>query len=212
MDLGSLAGRVGDWFGQMKDAAIGRANDLINWLRGLPGTIMGIFNNLGGMLGTIGHNMVIGLWNGFVNTWNSFMSMLGNLFSNMVNWLRSILGIASPSKVFAAIGKQLPAGLAIGIDAGEPMVAAATERMAGVASAFAVPDVAPAGAAFGAASAGGLGAAAAGVSTGGGGVTIQGDLVMQVEGVLDPSRPDAYRTLLVQLRNGLRDLDREVYA
>ncbi len=44
--------------------------------------------------------------------------------------IRSALGIKSPSKVAALLGKQVPAGLAQGIDANAAMVAKAASNMA----------------------------------------------------------------------------------
>lgn len=46
-------------------------------------------------------------------------------------WVIDLLGIASPSKVFAEIGKQIPAGLAMGILAGQGSVFAALSQVMG---------------------------------------------------------------------------------
>jgi len=79
----------------------------------------------------IGKNVVEGLWNGIKD-------MGGWLKDNIVNFvkdkipgpIKSALGIHSPSKVAAALGMQVPAGLAKGIDANSSMVAKAADDMA----------------------------------------------------------------------------------
>ena len=66
--------------------------------------------------GSIGKNIVDGIKNGFVNMWNSFKQTVENVFTGLVDGVKSLLGIASPSKVFAGIGGYMAEGLGQGFD------------------------------------------------------------------------------------------------
>lgn len=66
--------------------------------------------------GSIGKNIVDGIKNGFVNMWNSFKQTVENVFTGLVDGVKSFLGIASPSKVFAGIGGYMAEGLGQGFD------------------------------------------------------------------------------------------------
>ena len=66
--------------------------------------------------GSIGKNIVEGIKNGFVNMWNNFKQTVENVFTGLVDGVKSFLGIASPSKVFAGIGGYMAEGLGQGFD------------------------------------------------------------------------------------------------
>ena len=66
--------------------------------------------------GSIGRNIVSGIKNGVSNTWNGLKSGVGTAVNGLVGGVESILGIASPSKVFARIGGYMAEGLGQGFD------------------------------------------------------------------------------------------------
>ncbi len=66
--------------------------------------------------GSIGRNIVSGIKNGVSNTWNGLKSGVGTAVNGLVGGVESILGIASPSKVFARIGGFMAEGLGQGFD------------------------------------------------------------------------------------------------
>lgn len=66
--------------------------------------------------GSIGRNIVSGIKNGVSNTWNGLKSGVGAAVNGLVGGVESILGIASPSKVFARIGGYMAEGLGQGFD------------------------------------------------------------------------------------------------
>ena len=66
----------------------------------------------------IGKNIVAGMKQGVANAWKNFREWFKNLFGDLTNIAKKILGIASPSKVFKKIGKFTTEGLAIGIEQG----------------------------------------------------------------------------------------------
>ncbi|MGN1161739.1 MAG: hypothetical protein ACI4SX_05770, partial [Candidatus Fimenecus sp.] len=67
---------------------------------------------------SIGKNIVAGMKQGVANAWKNFKEWFKNLFGDLTNIAKKILGIASPSKVFKKIGQFTTEGLAIGIEQG----------------------------------------------------------------------------------------------
>ncbi len=65
---------------------------------------------------SIGSNLVSGLKSGITNAWDSLKKKVGGLCSDLVSGVKDFFGIASPSKVFAAIGRFLGLGLGEGVD------------------------------------------------------------------------------------------------
>ncbi len=63
---------------------------------------------------TIGKNLVDGISSGFMAQWNAFKANVIAGFNSMVSFIKTLLGIASPSTVFAGIGLNMAAGLGIG--------------------------------------------------------------------------------------------------
>ena len=66
--------------------------------------------------GSIGSNIVSGIKNGILNTWNALKTGVGKAVNGLVGGVESLLGIASPSKVFAGIGGYMAEGLGQGFD------------------------------------------------------------------------------------------------
>lgn len=64
--------------------------------------------------GSIGINIVSGIKNGILNTWNGLKTGVGKAVNGLVGGVESLLGIASPSKVFAGIGGYMAEGLGQG--------------------------------------------------------------------------------------------------
>lgn len=95
------------------------------WLAKLWGTIKALFNaglewfnGLVARMGTIGTNIVQGIWNGIIGAKDWLMAKLA-WFANLIPApIRKALGIHSPSRVFAAIGGHVMAGLDQGLDDG----------------------------------------------------------------------------------------------
>ena len=64
----------------------------------------------------IGKNIVSGVWSGIQALAGWFRDSVMGFFSNIVNGVKSALGIHSPSRVFAEIGKNMALGLGGGWD------------------------------------------------------------------------------------------------
>jgi len=203
-----LPGIFTDAVGNAVQSAINGFQGLLGYVGNLGGNILNALGNMGGLLFNAGRDLVVGFWNGIVSLWNWLVGEVQNLFGGLADWAKQILGIASPSKVFAAIGRELPAGVVVGMDAGEPMLERASQRMADATMAAFPADVpatnAPAYAgAFGTPAAGAGAAAAARV------VHVE---AIHVQGVLDPSNPVSYRRMVETLRQAIIELEREGYA
>ena len=67
-------------------------------------------------IGEIGKNIVIGIWNGIARMGDWLWDQVSSFFSGIVNGVKNLLGIASPSKVFAEIGGFMAEGLGGGFD------------------------------------------------------------------------------------------------
>ena len=64
----------------------------------------------------IGYDIVKGIWNGIKRAWDWLMKQWNDLWDNLLGGVRQLLGIHSPSKVFADIGKNMALGIGKGWD------------------------------------------------------------------------------------------------
>ena len=70
---------------------------------------------------SIGKSIIEGIWNGIVSASSWFYNKLTGFFKQIPSWAKQILGINSPSKVFAdVIGKAIPEGIMLGFEQGMP--------------------------------------------------------------------------------------------
>lgn len=83
----------------------------------LPQIISAIVNGIINLLGSIvdvGKAIVQGIWQGITNAAGWLTSRITGWFNGVVDGVKSFLGIASPSKVFADIGKNMALGVGEG--------------------------------------------------------------------------------------------------
>lgn len=133
--IANIPTMVGGWFGEMKDAAIGKALELVVWVAGLPGRFLSAVGNLGTLLVNAGRDVLTGLWNGITGAASWLRGKIASFFGGLLpQWARDFLGIGSPSKVFAdQVGQWIPEGVATGIEDNLSPVTAATRDMAATA-------------------------------------------------------------------------------
>ena len=82
---------------------------------GLWNGVKSVFGSVGAWFSNIGKNIVSGLKNGIQSAWKAFTSWISDLFENsLVGRIMDLLGIHSPSTVFAGIGENMAEGLAVG--------------------------------------------------------------------------------------------------
>ena len=122
-------GGIGDFFDKLPTWALLAGTDLRNKLLGFLGEVVDyvqslpgrFFDALGNAIGSMiqaGKDLVGGLWSGIQSMgswlWNK---VTGFVYDNTIGAAKRVLGIASPSTVFAdQIGAQIPAGIAQGVE------------------------------------------------------------------------------------------------
>ena len=62
----------------------------------------------------IGKAIVDGIRKGITEQWQRLKSDVSNLFTGLVSWIKNLLKIRSPSRVFADIGQNMAAGIGVG--------------------------------------------------------------------------------------------------
>lgn len=92
------------------------------WFTGLPGTIGKAIIGIGEWLRQAGRDLIWGLWHGITDVAGRVVQGVKDFGSDVVNGLKGILGIHSPSKVFHNIGMQTMIGLHNGLKLGHPKV------------------------------------------------------------------------------------------
>lgn len=107
--LSSIIGNVASWVGQMASGAINAASQfasgLVNGLASLPGQML-----------SIGQNIIQGLINGITSFAGNVVSAITGTVGGAIDAAKSMLGIASPSKLFKQFGRYIDEGLALGIE------------------------------------------------------------------------------------------------
>lgn len=85
-------------------------------------TAFGVVGNVANKFLDVGSALVAGVKKGISNAWNSFKTWVEEKFRGIIDGVKGVFGIHSPSKVFAQIGGYLMSGLAEGIDDDKAMV------------------------------------------------------------------------------------------
>ena len=118
----------------MEAGVAGAGQTLAGYLNRAFGPTSALATNMTGSGQTTGNNMVAGIAKGIDPATSNQASVLMDAMRALVDFttttVTSKLGIASPSRVMAALFAQVPAGAAVGILAGIPDVRAATRRLA----------------------------------------------------------------------------------
>lgn len=116
------------------NAAIGAAANLVSFTAGIPGRILRAMGNLGGLLWSAGKDLLMGLWNGIKSIAGWIKDQIMGLVKSIVPGpIEDVLGISSPSKVTAALGREVGRGLAAGMDKSSREVERASGKLASAA-------------------------------------------------------------------------------
>lgn len=109
---------VADWFGGVfSDAwnAVTSAWDGVTaFFSGVWNDITNVFSNVWEKFKEIGGNIVDGIKSGVSGAWDAFIGWIGDKVGGIVSAVKNMLGIHSPSTVFAGIGENMALGLAEG--------------------------------------------------------------------------------------------------
>lgn len=112
------------------NAVSGAVNSVLNVVRGISGQILGALSSLPNQMASVGTNIVNGIGRGIQAGWSYLTNLVSNLAQSLFNAAKSTLGIGSPSKVFATVGKNTGLGVIQGLDRVTPATVAAARRLA----------------------------------------------------------------------------------
>ena len=121
---------VSNAWNNITNAVSNGVNNVINFVRDIPNKIKSFFSNAGSLLLDAGRQIINGLIRGITSAVSGAISAVKNAVGSIIDGAKSLLGIASPSKVFRdEIGKYIPEGLAIGIERSTPDATKAIQGM-----------------------------------------------------------------------------------
>jgi len=113
--IGVIVGWFVDTFNRVRQAVADGISGAISFVAGLPGRILAAIGNLGSLLYNAGADIVRGLWNGIQSLGSWVADKVRGFINQFVPGpVRRLLGIESPSKVFAEIGANTVEGFAVG--------------------------------------------------------------------------------------------------
>lgn len=103
--------------GGLFDAVLAGAGSLFDLLPDVIDFITALFTGDWEAMKESGKNIILGLWDGIKTQWELFKERLSNLIDSLINIVKALFGIHSPSTVFSDIGDNLIAGLWEGLKA-----------------------------------------------------------------------------------------------
>ncbi|MDY2941437.1 MAG: phage tail tape measure protein [Varibaculum sp.] len=113
----------------------------VAFIRQLPGRIKSGLGNLGGLLAGAGRQLIQGLINGIKNMMSAAVNVAKNVGRSVVSGVKGLLGIHSPSRVFADIGSMVGAGFIQGLDKMAGRVEDAAVSLVNIPSQVPVPQL-----------------------------------------------------------------------
>lgn len=125
-----IKGAVSSAWSGITSAVSSGVSSMMNFITSIPSRIMGVFSGAGSWLLSVGKNIIQGLINGITNAIGGAISAVKKAVSGIIDGAKSLLGIASPSKVFdREIGRMIPAGLGRGVSENERAATRPVEDM-----------------------------------------------------------------------------------
>lgn len=125
-----IKGAVSSAWSGITSAVSSGVSSMMHFITSIPSRIMGVFSGAGSWLLSAGQNIIQGLINGITNAIGGAISAVKNAVGGIIDCAESLLGIASPSKVFdREIGRMIPAGLGRGVSENERAATRPVEDM-----------------------------------------------------------------------------------
>ncbi len=175
---GRIGGTVtGAWRG-IRSGVSGGINSVVGFFRSLPGRIVGALGSVYGHLSSVGRNMMSSLANALSP--GRIISKMRSVIGDAIGFAKRLLGIASPSKVFTEIGRNVVAGIPVGIERGRSALTRSIDRMVSAIVPEDVPTIPVRVAPTAGTSRAGAGSTATRRGSGAG-------IVINVNGALDPT-------------------------
>jgi phage-related protein len=89
---------------------------IVEWFEDLPGLIIGFVSDAAEWLLDTGRNVIEGFIRGIKNAASGIVSTIKRFVTDKIpSFVKDALGIGSPSRVMAGLGREIPRGLALGI-------------------------------------------------------------------------------------------------
>ena len=135
--IGAAVDYIGSSWAGWKAGIVGTIDAVVSGVKAFPGYVAGAFTNAINAAVAFkdrfiqaGADLVNGVIDGVSGAAGRLFQAVGNIASGAVSKFKSVLGIASPSKLFAVQGGFIGAGAAQGIEASTPRVEGAAEKLA----------------------------------------------------------------------------------
>lgn len=123
--LSNAASFVADFADKALSAGSQFFNNIVNEISKLPGRML-----------DIGGNIVAGIWDGISGSFNWIKDKITGWVGDVMGFIKNLFGIASPSRLMRdEVGRWIPAGIAVGIEANASEVEDAMDEVVGAASA-----------------------------------------------------------------------------
>jgi hypothetical protein len=118
--LSAIGGAFRSAFSGIASTVSGAISGVIGTLRSLPGAVMGAVKGAGGWLKSAGADVIRGFISGITSMAGRVVSAIRNTITDKLpGFVKDALGIASPSKVFADLGKWTGMGFVEGVEGTE---------------------------------------------------------------------------------------------
>lgn len=116
-------------FQSLYSAVRDKVSSVVGVVREIPGHVSGALSGLAGTLTGIGRNIIQGLVNGIRGSLGAVMSAARAIVDQIPGPIKKALGIHSPSRVMAEIGKWITEGLVKGMTGGSKSIEATTKKL-----------------------------------------------------------------------------------
>ena len=129
-----LPGRIWNWLidviNKVKNWGVDLANKAREAAQNMFNNIVDTIKNLPDKMMNIGKNIVEGLWNGIKNAKDWMKQKVGEFANGVLDGMKDSLGIHSPStKARDLVGKFIPQGVAVGVEANTDSALRAIDNM-----------------------------------------------------------------------------------
>lgn len=109
--------KIGDFLKKFGSSLAGGAKKLFTQtIPSAMGSMVGEFGKIPGKMADIGKNIVKGIWTGISSSLTWIKNKISGWVGNVVDFFKKILGIHSPSTVFAGLGGYMAQGVGVGFD------------------------------------------------------------------------------------------------
>lgn len=112
--VNAVWGALKSAWGAIPGLISGIVGKVTGFFSALPGKVKAVFSKAGTWLTSAGSDLVNGFKSGISGMWGKFTGWIEAQVNKIPESVRKVLGIASPSKVFAKIGGQMWQGLKVG--------------------------------------------------------------------------------------------------